>query len=111
MNVIPNDIITYYIGSNGNNGNNVSTINALVCGGTGFQGETSFIKKNNSTVIKIAGGYGGNGACYNQGNIISLGTSGVSGYIDVIGLEQNGFFSKKIENIYSFTRQTIIIRY
>ena len=32
--------------------------------------------KNNSTVIKIGGGYGGNGACYNQGNIFSFGTTG-----------------------------------
>jgi hypothetical protein len=111
LNVMPNDIITYYIGNNGNNGNNISTVNALVCGGTGYQGQTSYINKNNLSVIKIAGGFGGNGACYNQGYVVSQGTNGTNGYIDILGLEQSGFFPQKIENIYSSQKQTIIIRY
>jgi hypothetical protein len=111
LNVIPNDVIKYYIGNNGSQGIHVCTNGGTVYGGTGGNGELSYIKINDYLVLKIIGGTGATGAgSYGSGPGFP-GTSGLQGYLDMSGIENNGFFPNSIRNIYSSSPQTLVIRY
>jgi hypothetical protein len=111
--VQPGDIIGYYIGQNGQNGQNRSYVLNVpnTYGEGGYSGETSYIKLNGligMNVLGSGGGGGGYASCCGGGTI---GGQGGSGIIDMIGLEQNGFFAQSSQNPYSNQKQTIIIRY
>jgi hypothetical protein len=110
LNVIPNDVIKYYLGNNGTQGTHVCSNGNFVTAGTGSDGELSFVKINDNIIFKIIGGRGATGTG-RAGNYIVPGTNGLSGYLDMSGIENSGFFPTTIKNIYSSSPQTLIIRY
>lgn len=106
LNVVPGDVITYYLGLNGTPGNDACNYGYGAVAMNGSAGETSLIYKNSILGMKIVGGNGGTRAV-SSGN----GSAGSNGYLDMSGLLNNGFFAEEKANPYSNQKQTIIIRY
>jgi hypothetical protein len=111
LNVMPNNSVKYYLGNDGSVGEHRCSNGNMVTGGTGGMGEQSYLKINNSMILKIQGGAGGTGATRSTGCCPTPGTNGNSGFLDMSGIENNGFFPIQTTNMYSSVKQTIVIRY
>lgn len=106
LNVVPGDVITYYLGLNGTPGNDACNYGYGAIAMNGTAGETTLIYKNSILGMRIVSGNGG-GRAVSGGN----GSAGSNGYLDMSGLLNNGFFAEEKVNPYSNQKQTIIIRY
>jgi Collagen triple helix repeat (20 copies) len=113
LNVNPGDILSYLIGTNGLRGSDTCSNGNLAIANDGTQGQTSSIYLNGNLILQITGGTGGTGGrtCSGNSNCFVVGIKGLSGYLDMTNLLNNGFFVYDTKNIYNTTPNTLTIRY
>jgi hypothetical protein len=113
INVNANDTIKVYIGQNGSDGANSGPITGGVGqGGSGSQGQASFIYINDIQLIEIIGGSGAGGgyAVYDSGQR-SDGSNGSKGYVNPTSFINSGILNHQSFDTFGLGCNRVLIRY
>lgn len=114
ISVIPGDTLFYNLGANGTNGASVSCGGIQCCGVAaqpGTSGALTTISINNSQIISIVGGGGGQPSYYNSGCSLLPIQPATNGYLDTSSILNSGAFILSTSNDFNISSNTLLIRY